>query len=51
MAKTILGKRNANGDLGHDDYVFAESKEGRVGRSGAGDLFDEERERVREGEL
>ena len=58
--RPVLGRRNANGDLGHEDYVLVEDDEfggeetPRIKKGGwAGVVqeiyFDEEREREREG--
>ena len=63
----MLGRRNANGDMGHDDYVLVEDDEfggeetptvrkggdgkGRWAAAGQELYFDEEREREREREF
>ena len=60
--RPVLGRRNANGDLGHEDYVLVEDDEfggeetPRIKKGGwAGVVqeiyFDEEREREREREF
>jgi hypothetical protein len=60
----VLGRRNVNGDMGHDDYVLFEDDEfggeetptvrkggGRWAAAGQELYFDEEREREREREF
>jgi hypothetical protein len=65
--RPVLGRRNAKGDTGHDDYVLVEDDEfggeetPRMGKGGHGKggwgaavqglYFDEEREREREREF